>query len=450
MSTTRGSGTQVAGIRTIAAAAVLVLSALTLSPIASAAPEPAAIRSDPVPASAYQRSQAQPSCFRETGFCITNPAFQEYFSLRGGARILGFPVSRQFILDGFEVQIFQRAVLQLNSGAVERLNILDPGVMPITRANQSTFPAPDAGLSATAPQVGSASYARGVVEFVASVAPDTWNGQQVGFFNLFSTTVPVASRDAEATTLLNLEIWGLPTSRPTADPNNPRFVYQRFQRGIMHFRAECRCTEGILVGDYFKSVLTAQDLPADLAADMQRSRFYGQYSPAAPNGVARPRELSDTSMMDAFEPNMGSGSPPVPAPPAPPSVVHPVAPAAAPPGAPAPGAPAQGVVQSGAAPAGAARVNAALPGAALPTGAMPAGAAPAGATPAATTATPTPATPTPTTQTAASPTAAPPSPTVTLTATPQPTTATTPTATPTPGGASSAAASSPTPTGSGR
>src|SRR5262249_55586675 len=132
-----------------------------------------------------QETEAQANCFPETGFCVTNPAFMEYFRLRGGVRIMGYPVSRSFTLEGFEVQFFQRVILQLQGNTVQRLNILDPNVMPMTRANQSVFPAPDPALAAQAPQVGTPDYPRQVVEFVRRVAPDSWNGQNVGFFNLF-------------------------------------------------------------------------------------------------------------------------------------------------------------------------------------------------------------------------------------------------------------------------
>ena len=69
----------------------------------------------------------QSQCFNETGYCIDDPAFQSYFGNRGGARILGFPVSRTFRLEGFNVQFFQRVVLQNQGGNVARLNLLDPG-----------------------------------------------------------------------------------------------------------------------------------------------------------------------------------------------------------------------------------------------------------------------------------------------------------------------------------
>jgi hypothetical protein len=262
-----------------------------------------------------RETEAQANCFQETGFCITNPAFAEYFRVRGGVRILGYPASRSFTLEGFEVQIFQRVILQMQGSQVARLNVLDPSIMPMTRANQSIFPPPDPALAAQAPQVGTPDYARQVVEFVRRVAPDTWNGMPVGFFTLFNTTVPVEiafpgqTPNPDLVTLLNLEIWGLPTSNPAADPGNGGFVYQRFQRGIMHFRAEVPVTEGILVGDYFKAVITGRNLPPDLSQDMQGSRYLGQYSPGSPGWVARPAQLPNTDMTGAFEPGTGPVSP---------------------------------------------------------------------------------------------------------------------------------------------
>ena len=110
-------------------------------------------------------------------------------------------------------------------------------------------------------------------------------------------------------TLLNLEIWGLPTSKPTPDPNNSQFIYQRFQRGIMHYSAACPCTQGILVGDYFKSVITGRDLPPDLGAGMQGSRYYGQYAPGNPHWLTRPADLPGSDLTGAFEP--GSDPPQV-------------------------------------------------------------------------------------------------------------------------------------------
>src|SRR5262249_4809573 len=44
------------------------------------------------------------------------------------------------------------------------------------------------------------------------------------------------------------------------------------------------------------------DLPADLRAQVDQSRFYAQYSPGRPLGLARPAELPDTSFASAFSP----------------------------------------------------------------------------------------------------------------------------------------------------
>jgi hypothetical protein len=269
-------------------------------------------------------TQAQTGCFQETGFCVTNPAFAEYFRVRGGTRILGYPISREFTLEGFQVQFFQRVILQIQSGQIARLNVLDPNIMPMTRANQSVFPGPDPALAAQAPQTTSPTYANDVIQFVQRVSPNVWNGLPVGFFDLFNTTVPVdvafpgQTPNPELVTLLNLEIWGLPTSNPAADPGNGGFVYQRYQRGIMHFDTSCGCTQGILVGEYFKSVITGKNLPPDLNQDMQGSRYLGQYSPGSPGWVARPAQLPNTDMTAAFEPGTGAVTPP-PAPPAQPT-----------------------------------------------------------------------------------------------------------------------------------
>jgi hypothetical protein len=262
-----------------------------------------------------RETEAQANCFQETGFCITNPTFAEYFRVRGGVRILGYPVSRSFTLEGFEVQFFQRVVLQLQGNAVNRLNLLDPNVMPMLRVNQSTFPGPDAAIASQAPQTTSPTYAKDVVEFVRKVSPNTFNGQPVKYFDTFNNTVPVDIAFAGQTpnpdllTLLNLEIWGLPTSNPKADPANGGFIYQRYQRGIMHFDASCNCTQGILVGEYFKSVIAGKNLPPDLADDMRTSRYFGQYNSGNVNWINRPGDLPNTNLTGAFEPGTGNVAP---------------------------------------------------------------------------------------------------------------------------------------------
>ena len=262
-----------------------------------------------------RETEAQANCFQETGFCITTPAFAEYFRVRGGTRILGYPVSRTFQFEGFEVQLFQRVALQLVGTTVNRLNLLDPGVMPMTRVNQSQFPANDPQIAAQAPQTNSPTYAQDVVQFVQRVSPNAFNNQPVRFFDTFNGTVPAdiafggGAPNPGLLTLLNLEIWGLPTSNPQPDPGNGGFIYQRYQRGIMHFDASCNCTQGILVGEYFKAVLTGRNLPPDLSAKMQSSKYLCQYNSSNVNWLARPGELPNTNLTGAFEPGTGPVQP---------------------------------------------------------------------------------------------------------------------------------------------
>ena len=103
--------------------------------------------------------------------------------------------------------------------------------------------------------------------------------------------------------LLALEIWGAPTSRPMRDPTNQTFVYQRFQRSIMHYRDACACTERILLADWFKNVITGQDLPFDLMQQMYDSPFRNQWAPGSPYGLARPGALPESDFTNAFVPN---------------------------------------------------------------------------------------------------------------------------------------------------
>src|SRR5262249_2813472 len=264
-----------------------------------------------VGASAVPRAPAHAAgrFYAQTGFSIDDPAFQDYFDHRGGLRTFGYPVSREFKFLGFPVQIFQRAVMQrYPDGHVQLLNLLDDSLFPYTRINGAQVPASDAALTKTAPAVGSPGYNLTILNWVSSTAPDAWGGMKVSFLQNFLNAVTVAevfpSRQTPANrvTGFDLEIWGVPTSRPAFDPLNSKFVYQRYQRGIMHFDATTGTTQGILLADYFKGVLMGEHLPPDLAAQAQTSPFYGQYNPLKPGWVDRPAQLPGTDLFRAFEP----------------------------------------------------------------------------------------------------------------------------------------------------
>src|SRR5579884_2231466 len=251
---------------------------------------------------------SSPRFFPDTGYTVADDAFWNYFQHRGGVDTFGQPVSRKFLLLGSEVQFFQRLVMQkLPDGSVTTLNLLDEGLMPVTHINGSTFPAPDPALAQAAPNPSQPDYGTKIIAFVRDKAPDRWNNLPVNFFSTFSSVVnladafPDGNGDPNLLPLLDLEIWGAPTSAPAFDPANKDFVYQRFQRVIAHYDRKCDCTRALLLADYFKSVLTGRDLPADLAQEMQQSRFFRQYNLSKPNGVARPDQLPASNLLLAFE-----------------------------------------------------------------------------------------------------------------------------------------------------
>ena len=247
--------------------------------------------------------------FAQTGYRVDQDAFWGYFQARGGVATFGYPVSRTFHLLGFTTQLYQRQAMQLApDGSVRLLNLLDGGLLPYTRFNGSTFPAADPHVTAAAPAPGSPGYAAAVVTFVRAQAPDAWQGQATRFFQTFQGAVgpaqafPHGGGSAALLPLLNLEVWGLPTSAPMVDPTNHNFIYQRFQRGVMHYDAGCGCTQGVLFGDYLKGVLTNQGLPPDLADEALPNPLFRQYDPDSAGWLARPEQAPGTDLTYAFEP----------------------------------------------------------------------------------------------------------------------------------------------------
>ena len=272
--------------------------AATPAPTAAPAPTPQPVATVPA---------GDPRKFAQTGFRIDNDKFWDYFNRRGGTRTFGYPVSKDFMLLGFRVQFFQRSVMQLGAdGSVTTMNLLDDGLVPYTKINFSTFPGPDGGMAAAAPKPGSDGYFDKLLAFVKDKSPDQWNGMQVNFYQTFLNTVkyqdayPDGKQDPGIMPAIDLEIWGAPISAPAYDPNNKNFVYLRFQRGIMHYDKTTGATQGLLLGDYLKAIITGVNLPPDLADQAKGSRFFMQYNPAAPNGVNRPAELPGTNMAGAF------------------------------------------------------------------------------------------------------------------------------------------------------
>jgi hypothetical protein len=254
-----------------------------------------------LPTAIMGRPVADPRFFTETGYRIGDDAIWNYFQRRGGLRAFGYPISRQFRLYGTDVQFFQRRVLQrLPDGTVQQLNILDETLFPFRRVNGSTFPSADPVLLAAAPQPSDPEYATKALQFVREHAV-------LGFDRAYFSTVTCAdaypgspcSEDMAA--LLNLEMWGLPISPPVLDPAHRTFAYQAFQRGILHYDFDTDTTEGILLGDWWKSLITGEGLPSDLESDAMSTPFWRQFNPAeSRTGMWWPEEVQDTNMVAAF------------------------------------------------------------------------------------------------------------------------------------------------------
>ncbi len=68
----------------------------------------------------------------------------------------------------------------------------------------------------------------------------------------------------------------------------------------MHYGSGCNCTQGILLADYLKAILTGEGLPADLDQEARSSPFYRQYDLTALGWVHDPSRLPDTDLSYAF------------------------------------------------------------------------------------------------------------------------------------------------------
>jgi hypothetical protein len=247
-----------------------------------------------------------PGFFPATGYRISSPEVLDYFQHRGGVRTFGYPVSNEFPLLGQRVQLFQRAMVQLApDGSVTSADILSPDILPITHIDGLSLPAPDPDVQANAPTPGDPDYQTQALAFINLYVPDNWNGLPVNFQQTFLSAVTctdVGTDDCDPSQLpgFDLQVWGLPTSLPTSDPVNSDFVYQRFQRGIMHFSRTTGLTQGLLLGDWLKRIMIGVDLSPDINPEVRQSRFFAQYAPSRPLALDRPDALPDTSLAQAF------------------------------------------------------------------------------------------------------------------------------------------------------
>lgn len=293
--------------RLVAAASVAALLLVSAAPLQSGAAQP-----------------LDPRIFPATGYSIQDDGFWAYFRQRGGLRTFGYPTSSAFPFLGCKTQFFQRLVMQqCGDSGVSLVNLLEEGLLPYTRINGSTFPAADTELIKAAPLPSDPAFAWLAIEFVRSNVPDVYDGQTVNFLRTFESSVslgeafPTGAERPDLLPLLDIEIWGLPTSYPRADPNNASFVYQRFQRGIMQYDHGTGRTQGLLLADYLKAVIIGRDVPPDLADQAHDNPLFGSAAggsvPSGTNYTGAFRELIESPVSET-EPGPAPVVPPSPPP----------------------------------------------------------------------------------------------------------------------------------------
>jgi hypothetical protein len=193
-------------------------------------------------------AQEDPRTFADTGYTVSDDAIWTFFNQYGGATTFGEPISREFLLFGKPTQIFQNAALQVqaDSTQVQAMQLTDPSLLAASQINGLTVPPADAAVAFVAPTPDQTNYSARLQVFLQAVVSEP-------FLSTFNSEGGAA-------------VWGLPTSSPKADPNNPNFVYQRFQNGILFYDASAGTTQALPLGEYLKGQLTSNSPLLKVAA----------------------------------------------------------------------------------------------------------------------------------------------------------------------------------------
>jgi hypothetical protein len=220
---------------------------------------------------AHALAQDDPRAFADTGFSIADDAIWSFFDQNGGAASFGSPISREFSLPGSDnqVQLFQNAALQVQpDGNVQPLPLATDAFLPYTSFGGLSVPPADPAIGFVAPTPDQPNYPARLAVYLQGTIPEP-------FWSAFNA-------------LGGASVWGLPTSTPKADPNNPHFIYQRFSNGIFLNDADAGTTTPLPLGQYLKATLQGQGLPADLNSEAARSPLYGKLA----NSVAFAPDLA--------------------------------------------------------------------------------------------------------------------------------------------------------------
>jgi N-acetylmuramoyl-L-alanine amidase len=68
----------------------------------------------------------------------------------------------------------------------------------------------------------------------------------------------------------------------------------------MHYDKGCGCTQGLLLADYVKALMTGRNLPPDLADQAKGSKLFGQFKPGQPQSLARSADLPGSDLSNSF------------------------------------------------------------------------------------------------------------------------------------------------------
>jgi hypothetical protein len=253
-----------------------------------------------------------PRFFAETGFSVADDSIWMYFVRRGGVRTFGAPISRLMLLNGAWVQLFEKGMLQtFEDGRVVSVNLLEAPYLPYEALGDLTVPPVDDALILAAPDPAAPTFAVGAQEFVRENAPEQFESLATRYYATFLSTVLFRDAfwdgrgDPNLIPGFNLEIWGLPTSRPSyhvigPEQIDPARALLRYQRGIMVHDGRTGTTTAAPLGYYLRAILAGDPAQSALAEVAAASPLWAQYDPEALNWVARPEALPETNLVLVF------------------------------------------------------------------------------------------------------------------------------------------------------
>jgi hypothetical protein len=254
-------------------------------------------------------AQSPSRTFAETGFTVDDDVIWDFFRKRGGERVFGPAISRQFSLFGLPTQLFRNAALVREPGGVRPINLLDAGYLEPARVGDLDLPAADPGLTAGLPAPGTLGYGAALAAFLRESIPNSFQDQPVGFLDAFNSTVrredafPDGVGDDGLLGAFALEVWGLPTARPARVRGADGPIVLRFQRGAMAWEPACACVKALPVGEALRDLLSG---------DRDGGQFARQYNPATHLGPLRPADLPNSDFANALRRSDEPAPPPPP------------------------------------------------------------------------------------------------------------------------------------------